>query len=166
VRDEPDRSRKREPARSGVTPETTTYALTLLHVHTRELLPLGGDAREDSRVVERFLRCRVTGQVHPIAHELLHVVRRVAVRFGAERVEIVSGYRSDKLNELLRKKGHQVASSSLHMAGEAIDFRVPGTPARVLARAVAHFHEGGLGTYEESDFVHIDVGRSRRWRGT
>ena len=35
-----------------------------------------------------------------------------AAHFGAPRLEIVSGYRSEKFNELWRKKGHQVAPTN------------------------------------------------------
>ena len=89
----------------------------------------------------------------------------LADRFGSERIEVVSGYRSPKLNESLRKKGHQVASESQHTHGAALDFRVVGVPAEALAQAAGELHVGGIGTYRESDFVHLDTGRPRRWSG-
>ncbi len=89
----------------------------------------------------------------------------MAERFESDRVEVISGYRSEKFNEHLRKKGRGVAQRSHHMVGEALDFRIPGVPAADLATAVAEVHAGGIGTYRQSDFVHVDVGRNRRWRG-
>jgi len=93
------------------------------------------------------------------------VALRMAERFDERRIEIISGYRSEKFNEHLRKKGRQVAARSHHIKGEALDFRIPGVGAAELARAVAEIHRGGIGTYRQSGFVHVDVGRDRRWRG-
>jgi uncharacterized protein YcbK (DUF882 family) len=78
---------------------------------------------------------------------------------------VVSGYRSPKFNEALRKKGRQVASRSHHTLGEALDFRLPDVEAEALAAAAEEIHVGGLGTYASSGFVHVDVGRDRRWGG-
>jgi uncharacterized protein YcbK (DUF882 family) len=86
----------------------------------------------------------------------------------------VSGFRSPKLNEMMRKKGHHVASHSQHSLGHAVDFRVvppgeeKGIDPRVLEREVrALGWEGGVGVYtmEHDWFVHCDVGPHRGWSG-
>jgi uncharacterized protein YcbK (DUF882 family) len=96
---------------------------------------------------------------------------------GPPRIELVSGFRSPKLNEMLRKKGHHVASHSQHSLGHAVDFRivVPNDPRdagpsaidpRTLERAIrALGWDGGVGVYTSKDdwFVHADVGPNRRW---
>jgi uncharacterized protein YcbK (DUF882 family) len=144
-------------------PLTVRYAVTLQHVHTRELLPVA--ARIPEERLATFLRCRATGHTHPMAREPVAVAVAMAARFGVSRVDVVSGYRSPKFNERLRKKGHEVASDSQHLRGSALDFALPGVPAAVLARAVADVHVGGIGTYRQSGFVHVDTGRARRWQG-
>ena len=49
------------------------------------------------------------------------------------------------------------------MQAEAIDIRLPGIPTADLRDAALRLHRGGVGYYRSSDFVHVDVGRVRRW---
>ena len=118
----------------------------------------------------RFLRDRVTGEHIAMAPRLLELLRKLTVSDGHSpvRVEFVSGYRSWKLNEHLRKKGHHVASHSQHSLGHAMDFRIQGLDAKELADRIERLHwRGGLAYYPGSTdrFVHVDVGPNRRWRG-
>jgi uncharacterized protein YcbK (DUF882 family) len=66
-------------------------------------------------------------------------------------------------NEFLRTHGHGVAAHSLHMEAMAIDIRVPGVKTSTLRDAALALHRGGVGYYASSEFVHVDVGRLRRW---
>jgi uncharacterized protein YcbK (DUF882 family) len=56
-----------------------------------------------------------------------------------------------------------VAKASLHMRAEAIDVRLPGTSTAALRNAAMALRLGGVGYYPASDFIHVDVGRLRRW---
>jgi uncharacterized protein YcbK (DUF882 family) len=49
------------------------------------------------------------------------------------------------------------------MQVEAIDIRLPGVPTAVVRDAALQLHRDGVGYYRGSDFVHVDVGRVRRW---
>lgn len=49
------------------------------------------------------------------------------------------------------------------MQAEAIDIRLPGTQTALLRDAALKLHRGGVGYYATSDFVHVDLGRIRRW---
>lgn len=49
------------------------------------------------------------------------------------------------------------------MQGEAIDIRIPGVPVSKLRDLALSLHRGGVGYYPRSGFVHVDVGRVRRW---
>ena len=49
------------------------------------------------------------------------------------------------------------------MQAMAIDIRVPGIPTVQLRDAALALRRGGVGYYAASDFVHVDVGRVRRW---
>lgn len=146
---------------------------TLFQTHTGELVLLDATSPPQARF-DLLVADRVTGQSHALAPELLDLVRRLVEGVPGARVELVSGYRSPKLNELLRKKGHHVASHSQHSLGHALDFRVvpPGHPRglapRELERRIrALGWKGGVGTYPLSSdwFVHADVGPERRWGG-
>jgi uncharacterized protein YcbK (DUF882 family) len=84
---------------------------------------------------------------------------------GRHRVHVISGYRSPKFNAHLRKKGHEVAESSYHMTGSALDFRIPGLSTPTVTTELERTHDGGVGRYSHSNFVHVDSGPRRRWRG-
>jgi len=157
-------ARKAEP--TNATPTTTRFAVSFHHLHTREVLPVeAADRLPPDPALARFLRCRATWDARPMSPEPVAVAVRMAAAYGRDRVDVISGFRSPKLNELLRKKGREVARESRHIAGEALDFRIPGVSALELAASVTRDHVGGVGTYPVSGFVHVDVGPARRWRG-
>ena len=79
-------------------------------------------------------------------------------------IEVISGFRSAETNERLRRRGGGgVASRSLHLQGRALDLRMEGVPLARLRDAALELQAGGVGFYPESNFVHIDTGRVRRW---
>lgn len=144
---------------------------TLEQVHTGEhvvLDPLSPtQARFDDLVADR-----VTGEKHALDEHLLLLLRALAAEHPGARIELVSGYRSPKLNEILRKKGHHVSSHSQHSLGHACDFRIiPEGQERGLDPRVVQVEiralgwQGGVGVYPTHDdwFVHADVGRNRHW---
>ncbi len=45
----------------------------------------------------------------------------------------------------------------------AIDIRVRGVELTHLRDAALGMQRGGVGFYPDSDFVHVDTGRVRRW---
>ncbi|HEU4411677.1 MAG TPA: DUF882 domain-containing protein [Polyangiaceae bacterium] len=140
---------------------------TLFNLHSNEALALDARGPSDERFA-RLLPDRTSGEVHRFDPRLLGVVRRVAGRHPGARIELVSGYRSPKFNEHLRKKGHRVASHSEHSRGHALDFRVEGlSPAEIVAEVRALGWKGGIGRYDGAGdrFVHVDVGRERFWTG-
>lgn len=139
---------------------------TLFNVHTLEAVPIGPEpARDESAVIARFLRDRTTWEEHTIDPTCLRVVRAMATLFQATRVEFISGYRSDKLNEHLRKKGRHVARRSQHVLGHAVDFRLVGVPVQSVLAHLRGTHDGGVGFYPQSGFIHVDAGPRRRWSG-
>jgi uncharacterized protein YcbK (DUF882 family) len=80
-----------------------------------------------------------------------------------EPYEVISGYRSPATNAMLRRAGRGVARGSLHVQAMAIDVRIPDTPLTALRDAALGLRLGGVGYYPSSGFVHVDVGRVRRW---
>jgi uncharacterized protein YcbK (DUF882 family) len=80
-----------------------------------------------------------------------------------DEVNVVSGYRSPWSNEFLRRHGHHVARHSLHTQAMAVDIRISGVSTSSLRDAALALHRGGVGYYADSAFVHVDVGRARRW---
>jgi hypothetical protein len=138
---------------------------TLFNVWTHEALPILPGQSVASRFPQ-FLRDHFTNQATHMDTRLVDVLARVAGKFSAKRIEVVSGYRSPKYNLMLRKKGHQVARHSQHMEGNAVDFRVRGVATRQVLHFVRSLRVGGVGFYPHSQFVHSDTGRIRYWTGS
>jgi uncharacterized protein YcbK (DUF882 family) len=147
------------PAREAV---TVLYARNL---HTHEVMALEGPDVTPA-AVDTFLRCWFTHEQRDIPDDLVARMRAAAHRFGARQVHIVSGFRHVKYNKLLRKKGREVALNSEHTTGSAIDFSLPGVDVTKLYKWLLAEHDGGVGYYRGSGFVHIDTGRKRTWKGT
>lgn len=78
-------------------------------------------------------------------------------------ISIISGYRTVKTNDMLRRKGRGAAKNSLHTHGMAVDFRMPGVKLSAVRRAAVELHAGGVGYYPRSNFVHLDTGPVRYW---
>lgn len=140
---------------------------TLLNTHTGEATVLSHDEPSVERL-SSLMADRVTGSRVPVDPKLLGLLRTIAGLQSPAKVEIVSGYRSWKLNELLRKKGRRVASHSQHSQGNAVDFRIEGMTTANLRKLIdSGDWNGGLGYYPKNTdrFVHADTGPKRRWTG-
>jgi uncharacterized protein YcbK (DUF882 family) len=133
---------------------------------TREYLAIDRRGEIDLSKAARnhFFRCRFTNQPTDMDPRLLEVLVQAARKFNAERVNIVSGYRSPKYNLMLQKKGRNVARDSQHTHGRAIDFRLPGVQLERLHQWVRSLRLGGVGFYTHSRFIHADTGPLRYWR--
>ena len=148
------------------------YRLRFYHTHTGERLDIvyrRGDIYLPDALaqLDHFLRDHRTGDVHhynPKVFDLLHDLTEALGDSGGE-IDVVCGYRSPWSNEFLRHRSARsgVAERSLHMQAEAIDIRLPGIPTSEVRDAALKLQRGGVGYYRASDFVHVDVGRVRRW---
>jgi uncharacterized protein YcbK (DUF882 family) len=154
----------------GTSPAIEEGHLRLYHTHTGEHLDIvyrHGDTYipEALAKLDRFLRDHRTGEVHhfdPRLFDLLSDATQAVGRANAE-IHIICGYRAPKSNEYLRTHTSGVAKNSLHMQAEAIDIRLPGTRTLQFRDAALALGRGGVGYYPASDFIHVDVGRVRRW---
>ena len=144
-------------------------SLSLLNLHTGERLKAtffedGAYVPDALAAMDHLLRDFRTGDVHPIAPGLFDLITAVQGRLETDQtVHVISGYRSPHTNAMLHARSDGVASGSLHMKGEAMDIRIPGVELAHLRAAALDLKRGGVGYYPASDFVHVDVGRVRRW---
>lgn len=152
------------------TVSNSSYRLRLFNTHTGERLNIlyrngEGYDRESLAQLNRYLRDRRTGEVHDYDPRVFDLLHDLTTFFGNPDLEIdvICGYRTPWSNEFLRTHGHAVAVHSLHMQAMAIDIRMPGIPTARLRDAALALHRGGVGYYAALQFVHVDVGRIRRW---
>ena len=153
-------------------PSAREYRLRFYHTHTRERLDIvyrRGDTYlpEALDQLDHFLRDHRTGGIRhfdPRLFDLLHDLT-VSLNDSGGEIDVICGYRTPWSNEFLRTRSAHtgVAPHSLHMQAEAIDLRLPGIPTSAVRDAALRLHRGGVGYYRRSDFVHVDVGRVRRW---
>jgi uncharacterized protein YcbK (DUF882 family) len=143
--------------------------LMFRHTHTDESLRVvyrsGGSYVPDAlQQIDWLMRDFRTGEVARIDPGLLDILHALRTACGGESFEIISAFRSPATNERLRKAdGKGVATRSLHLDGRAIDVRLTGFHTAALRDAALALAAGGVGYYPESDFVHLDTGRVRRW---
>jgi uncharacterized protein YcbK (DUF882 family) len=145
--------------------------IALTNLHTGEHLEIeyfrGADYDPTALAkIEHVLRDFRTGDSHPIDPRLMDYLGEVAARLGSEpRFSVISGYRSPETNAKLHERSAGVAQHSLHMQGRAIDVRMSGIDCADLAAHALSLERGGVGYYRASDFVHLDTGAFRSWRG-
>jgi uncharacterized protein YcbK (DUF882 family) len=145
--------------------------ITLKNLHAPEVLDVvyrrGGEYLPEALAqVEMLLRDHRTGDRHPIDPQLLDTLYEVAQGVGVDPVfSVISGFRSPQTNAMLHERSSGVASHSLHMEGRAIDVRLSRVDCADLAAKALDMKRGGVGYYRQSDFVHLDTGRFRTWRG-
>jgi uncharacterized protein YcbK (DUF882 family) len=146
-------------------------SLAFYNTHTGESLNAcywrkGGYVPGALAEIDFILRDHRTGEVIEIDRNLLDLLSSLRAGVGkSQPFHIISGYRSVRTNSALRRKSGGVAGRSLHLVGKAADIRLPGCDLATLRAAALELRGGGVGHYPKSDFIHVDVGRVRRWSG-
>lgn len=142
--------------------------INIFNTWTHEFVVVDFKSKDDHykyNTVCDFLRCHFTDEPTGMDKRLFKVLVDAANHFGAQRIDIVSGFRAPKYNLMLRKKGRGVARRSQHPLGNAVDFRIRGVSTSRLKSWAQGLRIGGVGYYPSSGFVHVDTGRVRSWTG-
>jgi Bacterial protein of unknown function (DUF882) len=123
-------------------PIEVTDANTRAHARI-DLYDRQGDIDDDARVAFERIAAREP-EPHRLAARVEQLVFKAAYHFGEARVVIVSAWREH---------------AGKHTAGEAIDFKLVGVPARRLAAYLRGLPRVGVGVYTNpaTQFVHVDV---------
>jgi uncharacterized protein YcbK (DUF882 family) len=155
------------PARS----QETSRHIALLNLHTDERIAIeycraGSYVPDAMSRIEVLLRDFRTGDRHAIDPKLMDYLVDVAHAAGVDAsFSVISGYRSPQTNAHLRELSTGVAQHSMHMEGRAIDVRMAAVNCADLAARAEVLQRGGVGYYRGSDFVHLDTGKFRTWKG-
>jgi uncharacterized protein YcbK (DUF882 family) len=145
--------------------------ISLLNLHTDEHLEIdywrdGDYVLEAMSAIEVELRDFRNGERHPMDPHLMDYMVEVAHTLGVDPAfSVISGYRSPQTNATLRERSTGVAPHSLHMEGRAIDVRIKNVDCADLAAHAVDLKRGGVGYYRASNFVHLDTGAFRTWKG-
>lgn len=145
------------------------YRVSLWNMHTWERY--SGVYRVGNRYlpeafeeINRVLRDFRTGDQFPIDPRVIDITAVVHRASGTRYpYKVLSGYRSPKTNNMLRRASGGVAKQSLHMSGRAIDLRLADVETSRIRELGMKLHAGGVGYYPSSDFVHLDSGAFRHW---
>jgi len=149
-------------ARGGARAESTSRRIALMNLHTGEYLDIEyfrrGYVSDALARVQELLRDVRTGEAHAIDPHLIDYLSEVAAKFGKQACfGVISAFRSPA--------SAGVAQHGLHTQGRAIDVRMAGIDCADLAAHAGSLQCGGVGYYRASNFVHLDTGAFRIWRG-
>ena len=98
--------------------------------------------------------------------KLIDILWEIHTELGSKKpIHLVSGYRSLKTNNMLRKTRGGQAKKSQHILGKAADVHFPDVAVKKLRYSALVRERGGVGYYPTSalPFVHVDTGRVRHW---
>ncbi len=146
------------PGRTAPTDERGRKKLVLFALNTQERVELTAErdtgafsAHELDRAAH-LLREPSTGNEHPVEPRIVDVLYKIALKFDAQEIRVVSGYRTPR------------GGASNHGKGRAVDVVVPGTTDDDVAKFARELGFMGVGIYPVSGFVHVDVrDRSYFW---
>lgn len=146
--------------------------LAFRNINTGERLsaafsPNGGFTTSMLKKLDHFMRDKRTDQVHRMDPNLFMKLYRIQGNLGLQtaEIQIICGYRSPSTNAMRHRQSRGVASNSFHVKGQAVDFRIDGTPLARIKQTAEGLNNGGVGFYPHSNFIHVDTGPVRTWRG-
>jgi uncharacterized protein YcbK (DUF882 family) len=151
--------------------EQTSRRIRLKNLHTDERVDIeyfrqGVYMPRALSTIEVLLRDFRTDDRHAIDPRLMNYLVDVARALRVDAAfSVISGYRSPQTNANLRERSPGVSQHSLHMEGRAIDVRMTDVDCASLAAHAMDMKCGGVGYYRASDFVHLDTGAFRTWKG-
>jgi uncharacterized protein YcbK (DUF882 family) len=129
--------------------EATLYRIMSNETQSIRLVDAKGRTKLTARLLMReLLRPRDSKKRKLPNARLLQLLAQISDHYGGKPIHIVSGY---------RLPGGLTRDTSKHVAGEAIDFRIPGIPLTELRDYCAHLEHVGVGYYPRTQFVHLDV---------
>lgn len=116
--------------------------------------------------IDRIFRDWRENEVAKIDRNTINIIAATHNRLDSdEPFTLLSGYRTQKTNNMLRGNGRGVAKKSYHMRAMAADLRIKSRSVTQVSRAAVSLGGGGVGRYGGSNFTHVDSGPVRTWRG-
>jgi uncharacterized protein YcbK (DUF882 family) len=157
------------PAKARTAAEAVTGRISVTNAHTDESLRIRYLEKDGSFIPDALyrlnylFRCHYDGEIKPIDPTLFVLMDRIHTVLGAGKrpLVLISGYRSQEYNRLLRSRGRGVAQQSYHLEGMAADIQIPGISLKKIRQTAVELAQGGVGSYRL--FIHVDLGPVRTW---
>jgi uncharacterized protein YcbK (DUF882 family) len=146
-------------------------ALNLYNIHNEERLEViykrdGQYLPHAMMMINHFMRDWRRDEPTKIDPALIDLIWELHTELGSrEPIHLISGYRSKKTNNMLRRTRGGQGRKSQHILGKAADLHFPDISAKQLRNSALIREIGGVGYYPTSSipFVHVDTGRVRHW---
>ncbi len=148
-----------------------TRSIAFYNVNTKERLEItyrrdGQNIAEAMEQINHMMRDWRRDEATKMAPELVDLIWELHAELGSKKpIHLISGYRSKKTNNALRRKGGGQARKSQHIQGKAADIHFPDVSVKDLRNSALIREVGGVGFYPTSGipFVHVDTDRVRHW---
>ncbi|MCP4674970.1 MAG: YcbK family protein [Deltaproteobacteria bacterium] len=128
--------------------DLTVYAVNLgKRIRVFPYLPDGSLDPDAINEFQSLFKDKDSGKEHPIHPRLIKLLYKLADRFKARQINLISGFR----------EGPQEKSEGKHTRGLAADIMIPGVSLGAVARAARRFGHVGVGFYPRSGFIHLDI---------
>jgi len=145
--------------------------LSIYNIHNKETINIVYKRRDKlipgaQKKLNWFLRDWRTNDPIDMDPKLFDILWEIHTELGSKKpIHLISGYRSRKTNNKLRRTRGGQAKKSRHVLGMATDVHFPDIPAKKIRYSALIRERGGVGYYPNSalPFVHIDTGRVRHW---
>lgn len=116
-----------------------------------------------AKEIKHIFRSRSDNKEMDIDPALIDQLDNIQDHFGADCIELISGYRSPELNKSLKDNGTSAAENSMHLVGKAADIHIDEVTEEAVSDYARSLKRGGVGFYPANDFVHVDTGDVRNW---
>jgi len=148
-----------------------TRHIAFYNVNTKEHLEItykhdGRNIADAMEQINHMMRDWRRDEATQMAPELVDLIWELHAELGSKKpIHLISGYRSLKTNNALRRKGGGQARKSQHIQGKAADIHFPDVSVKELRNSALIREVGGVGYYPTSGipFVHVDTDRVRHW---
>ena len=145
--------------------------LRLYNIHTKERIEVtfkrNGEYIPDAmKMINHFMRDWRRDEPTKMDPALIDLVWEIYTELGSEEpIHLISGFRSKKTNNMLRRTRGGQGRKSQHILGKAADIHFPDVSVKQLRNSALVRQIGGVGYYPTSaiPFVHVDTGRVRHW---
>ncbi len=158
-------------AADGIRAASGERTISIYNIHTKETVSAtfkrdGVFDKDALARINHVMRDWRIDEPTKMDAKLVDLLWEVHRKLGSRKpIHLISGFRSSKINEMLRRTRGGQAKKSLHIQGMAADVYFPDVPLERLRNVALAHARGGVGYYPRSGhpFVHVDTGSVRHW---